>query len=656
MTDAIEPSSTGESFRFATPAFVELRPDGLYILTAQLADAGEFVAFLDSVHGSGARFSGMDYELMQKLAFDEEALPFFRHSLYELRLAAAIAPFSENRTQLYHTIKSQDAGRHVEYLFEPVSMEEAVQQPVYGAPDAVGVRPVVSHHETIVETPTRLDFDEFVAAMWQKGVKFGLDEPLIRATIASRETARITIAHQLEPTTGTDAEIVESSPDMHRDDTPKILPNGKADLTQFKNRFPQMAKGSVLFRKIPCKPGRPGCTIGGAAIAPKPPKDLDLHKLVSEGTEVVTRADGECIVATMDGFLTLDAKTNKVSVTEKIENKGGVSVKTTGDLTLSVDEFIEHGEVQEGRVVKGRNMSFMSDVFGHVKSEGGTIRFHKNLSGGLAETRSGDIVCNGRILRSAVQTGDGTLTAEFCESSKLVARRVVVEHAVSCEIVADEVEAVTLEGCLVAARHIHIHKTAEYRGKECLITLLTPDLRDLDQLIAKAASAIRDSTERVEANAQQLAQLMADADFAKFCGIVQRVQKGEIRISAEQTAAWRKLLEKHTDAFNHARKLHADNDAMHKIIRQSEEVRVKAELDRHLACEGISCVIDQVRGQTTGQTMRSAKGAQLLATMSASQIADTLHRMDDGKHKIFSEDAGALKWQLSEPAENAPQG
>lgn len=653
MSDATD--QTAAIAPVATPAFVEQRADGLYILTSKLESAQDFIAFVDTIHVNGARFAGLDYPLMQKLAFDDEALPFFRQSINELRLGDAIMPFPEERAKLYRAIKSQDAGKRVEYLFEPLTTEETVLEPVYGEPDAAGISPVISSRETTTDVPARLDFDEFVAAMWQKGVKFGLAEDEIRAIIVSGEVTRMTIAHQMEPTTGSDAEIIETSPDLHRDDTPKILANGKADLTQFKNRFPQMSKGTVLLKKVPCVPGKPGRTIGGVAIQPKPPKDIDLHKMVSEGTEVEVRQDGEYIVATMDGFLNLDAKTNKVSVTEKIENKGGISVKTTGDLKLSVDEFIEHGEVQDGRVVKGRNMTFMSDVFGQVLSDSGTICFKKNLSGGVAHTRAGDIECAGRILRSDVQTGDGALVAKFCESSRLVAKRVQIEHAVSCEIVAEEIEVGTLEGCRVAAKNIHIHKTVEHRGKECQITLLVPDLRDFDQLIAKAASTIAESSDQAAANGEQLSELMADAEFAKFCSIVQRVKKGEVKISAEQAAAWRKLVDKHTAAFNQARKLQLDTEALHKTIHQAEEGRAKAEFDRHHACEGIACAIEQVRGQTTGQTMRSPKGMQPLAAMTASQIVETLQRMDDGKHKIFSEDAGALKWQMVEPPENAPQ-
>lgn len=656
MADTLNQSDARHTAQFVTPAYVVQRPEGLFILTEHLADANDFIAFIDNVHGNGARFSNIDYGLLLKLAFDEEALPFFRNSAHEMRLATAIAPFPEERQKLYRATKSQDNGKRVEYLFEPVTMEMTVKEPVYGEPDASGMPQVISYRDKVDDVPVKLDFDEFVAAMWLKGIKYGLDEAAIRESIASGETVRMTIAHQLEPTAGRDAEIVETCADLHRDDSPKILPDGKADLHQFKNRFPQMAKGTVMLKKIACVPGKSGRTVSGAAIQPKPPKDLDLHKLVSEGTEVEVREDGEYIVATMDGFLSLDTKTNKISVTEKIENKGGISARTTGDLMLSVDEFIEHGEVQEGRVVKGRNMSFMSDVFGHVLSDGGSIRFKKNLSGGLAQTRSGDIECTGRILRSEVQTGDGALVAKFCESSKLIARRVQVEHAVSCEIIAEEIEVGTLEGCIVAAKRIHIHKAVEHRGKECLITMLVPDLRDFDQLIAKTKNTISESSARIETNRQQREVMMSDVEFAKFCAIVTRVKRGEIKISAEQTTAWRKLVEKHSAAFNQVAKLDAETTAMQKSIQLAEEAQIKAEFDRYVACEGISCVIDHVGGQTTGQTMRAAKGMQVFAAMSANQIVETLQRMDDGKARIFSEDSGTVKWQLVEPVVDGKTG
>jgi len=136
--------------------------------------------------------------------------------------------------------------------------------------------------------------------------------------------------------------------------------------------------------------------VTGAIIEPEIPKDLDLKVLSSRGTAVEQDEDGEYIVSTMDGFISIDAKLNSISITEKIETKDGISAKTTGDLALAVEEFIEHGEVQEGRTVKGKHMTFLDDVFGNVVSQGGNIVIAGNVSGGRIEAQDGNITLGKR--------------------------------------------------------------------------------------------------------------------------------------------------------------------------------------------------------------------------------------------------------------------
>lgn len=90
----------------------------------------------------------------------------------------------------------------------------------------------------------------------------------------------------------------------------------------------------------------------------------------------------------MDGFLNIDTASNVISITEKIESDAGISMKTTGDLMLDVDEFIERGDVQEGRVVKGRHMTFKGNVFGGLAASG-NICIEGVLSGGRVESTGG---------------------------------------------------------------------------------------------------------------------------------------------------------------------------------------------------------------------------------------------------------------------------
>ena len=646
MTEARQPLQDESVTVFLTPNFVVKQADGVIVLIEHLQLADDFVAFVDRMHACGERFAGMNFELVQKLLYDADALAFFKSSSKELRIASDIVPFPELRKKLYRAVKVLENGKRVEYLFEPVTMEVTHQEPVYGEPDDTGLTPIIDYVDKTEDVPATLNFDEFFAAIWLKGVKFGLDELAIREAIGGATSMRRTIARQLDPTAGRDAEIKEASPDLHRDNSPKILANGKADLSQFKNRFPQMAKGARLLKKLPRVLGRQGRTVGGDLIEPALPKDLDLYALTSVGTKVEVCEDGEYIVATLDGFLTLDPKSNQVSVTEKIENKGGISVKTTGDLVLNVDEFVEHGEVQEGRVVKGRNMTFLSDVFGRVISEGGNIHLKKNLSGGVADTLSGDIELASHVSRSLVRSGDGEVMANFCESSTLIGKCVRVEHAVSCEIVADEIEAGILEGCMVVAKKIHIHTSDEHRGNENLVTLLIPDLSRFDQLISKLQNDIAEARSQIGDKTQQLDLLKSDSEFAKFLVLAERIKSGTIKITPDQAVNWRKLVEKHAQPFAQSAKLLPALEVLETTVKQAEDELKVAVHERIVATEGVSCVIDHIVGQTSVRTMCSVSGVAGLAAMQPAQIRETLLRMDAGKMRIFSENSGTINWQF----------
>ena len=646
MTDVIQPNAESVKLEFAFPEFISYRSEGLFVRIDRLGSASELSGFVDTLHRQGARFSGLDYPLLLKLLYDDEAFYAMRQAGKELRLAAKIVNFPAQRKALYRPVKIQQGGKLAEYMFEPVSIEVSRQVPVYGSPDAAGVTPITGYVTKVEEHPARLDFDEFVADMWLKGVKFGLDESAILDAIISGKYGRITVARQLDATAGRDAEIQEISPDLHRDNSPRIMADGKADLGQFKNRFPQIAKGANLLRKVPRMLGKQGRKVGGEVIEPKLPRDLDLRKMVAAGTQIEQRPEGECIVSTMNGFLTLDPKSNRISVTEKLENKAGISVKTTGDLMLTVDEFIEHGEVQEGREVHGRNMMFKSDVFGRVLSDGGNIQLKKNLSGGTAETLSGNIDLAGRVSRAVVRSADGEVTAKFCESSTIIGRIVRVEHAVSCEIVADVIEAGTVEGCMLAAKRIHILRADERRGKENMLTMLIPDMAEYTLNISKIKDEIAATRNSIVESTRQLEALNSDAEFVKYFALANRIKKGEIKLSQEQLGAWRKLADKHAKAYAQAVGLPATLDALNTALAHAEEALESCLRERDAACEGVSCKIDVVAGQTSGQSMRVETGAPAMAMMQPSQIREILQRVDAGKQRIFSGDSGSLQWKL----------
>ncbi|HZW24388.1 MAG TPA: flagellar assembly protein A [Gallionella sp.] len=650
MVDRELSSANVPSQAMAMPVFVYNRADGVFVDLPKLSVAeGGFERFVERLFESGARFTSLNYDLFLKLLYDEEWLSETKVKTPSLKVAESIVRFLPERQALYRKVKMLPGDLRAEYMFEPVSIEESYQVPLYGDPEG-GIAPIVGYETKTRDVATKLDFDEMVTDMWLKGVKFGLREEAIRKTIASGETVRLPLALHIDPTPSRDAEIIEVCADLHRDNSPKLLANGKADLSVYKNRFPHVKQGTRLLKKVPRILGKPGRKVTGEAIEPDMPKDLDLHPLSSRGTSIEQGTDGEYVVATMDGFISIDTRSNSISITEKIETMEGISAKTTGDLALAVDEFIEHGEVQEGRTVKGKHMTFMSDVFGNVLSDDGNIVIAGNLSGGKVESKGGNVTLRKRASRAVVLARSAELNAGQCESSTLVGKVVRVEHAVNCEIVADELYADVVEGCIIAGKLIRIRSSGERRGAETSVTLVVPDDAVINQRIAGVRRELDEARGLIIAKIEEIETLKAEPEFAKFMALHGRIASGALKLSPEQSTNWRKLVEKNAATLQQLTSLKKDADALSASVKDMEETLASMEREQQAMGKNISCTIEHVEGHTVGQTMRMMNGLDSLSVMSGGTIRTTLQTMDGRKERVFYGDDGSIEWKFEKPA------
>ena len=313
------------------PRFIIKDESGLWVDFNYFGGSAEFSEWVDRLFVRQAYFRALDYPVFQRLVYDfEPGVVVDEIRTCEaagrpprLRFAAGISHFLPLRIPLYRGVKI--SGGRAEYLFEPVSLEFTVEQAVADAAETEGPRPVRTE-AVVVAQKTRLDFDEFVAQMWLKGLRFGIDEAVVRKAIGEDLVGRETIAAAKTPTAGRDAGVEELSDGLHRDDAPGVLPDGRINLARFRNRFPQIRAGVKLLRKTQLVLGALGRELNGRPLAPPVPKDLDFAALAGSGTRVESTPQGEYLVATIDGFLDIDNDTSKMSVTEKIINRGGVKI------------------------------------------------------------------------------------------------------------------------------------------------------------------------------------------------------------------------------------------------------------------------------------------------------------------------------------------
>lgn len=637
------------------PGFLRRGEDGaLYVEISLLESEQNFRLFVDQVFASNCYFRELDYPLFLKLLYELELLevPVRRSNtdaVSVVRLANNIAPFRPDRQQIYREAKIGNDARTAEYLFEPVMMEQEVELPVFGPPstDPAVPRQIRGYEKRKQLVKVKLDPDEFVAAMWMQGIRYGLDMRTVRAMIKDDSTGRLEIAHMLEPFPGRDANIVEQADTMHRDDAPKRLPDGRVDLSTYSNHFPQVTAGTRLLKKIPRALGKPGWDVRGTVFEPPVPKDLDLEALSGPGTRIESTAQGDFLVAAMSGFLCIDTASNLLSVTEKIVSKRGVSMETTGNLELSGLDYEEHGEVTEKRQVSGHNMTFFADVFGQAISDGGKIDIRSNLAGGVARSPEGQIVIEGTASNATVDAKGGEVQINIAHNSLVMGRKVKIKQAVNCDIVAEEIEIETCAACAVLGKSILLHTSKDWKSMETLVSIQIPDATawdtrrsDLDKQLAD----IRKTLSGKEANANQIS---SQPEVQKFIALRRKVELGEVKIAPAQEAGWKttvvrfasvtRLLEK---LLEEVRNLKIEEDYLCKQLEKLTSARQTAE-------EAVSFEVKEILGDTLIRTRRGPVEGMLFDTLTPKELHARLRESGSADERKYSSDSGAFKWRIS---------
>ena len=658
MANTLSDKANSGLAEYPLPGFVIRRANGLSLDLSAFDSTQLLYDFIDRLYGSGFRLADGEYELIQKLLYettpkDIDAWSKRLESMgkpAEVRLAGDIDSFPDERRFFYRGWRASSNAASVEYFFEPIYLERLIEEPMLGEADASGNRPVIGNNPRVINEIQTLEIDEYFASAWLNGVRFGWNVPRIKAEFARdggrfRATTKVVVAEMVAPTQGQDATLLEQADTMHRNDAPKMLRDGRVDLTQFRNRFPQVKQQTRLLKKMPRELGIAGHDVSGKALPPDVPHDFSLDELAGPGTRIERNADGEFVVATIDGFLNIDAQTNLISVTEKIINKDGVSVRTTGNLLLQGDEFEEHGEVQERRQVEGFNMTFMADVFGNIVSRGGKISIQKHLAGGSAKTRGGLIEVVGGASRAVIEAPDGEVIIKFAESSRIVGRRVRIERACLCEIIAEEVTIELAEGCAIAAQRVHLGSATPRKNAETTVVISLPDLAGIDKAITLAKESITAIDSKIAALSARQQELLALPELKTYMMVQKKRAAGEITMTPDQEAQFRTLSAKAAPAIKQTNDLRSAVQVLLTQKTTAEQNAIKAQQDKQTQMNALSCEIALVNGETVVRTRTPLPDEVPLEQLPHRDLKIRLREMGNNSRQIFAGSTGSFSWR-----------
>jgi uncharacterized protein (DUF342 family) len=626
---AAAPPAQTQGARFAGDGpehCIAKRHDGVYADPAVLGTT--LVAAIDSIFRGGHYLAGIDYPVLMKALFGHgPELPKGPDGALQARIAADILPFEPSRRELYRSVKI--GGGRAEYYFEPVWLADS------GDPDGPG-------------QPGRLDLDEFVADMWLKGIRFGIDIEAVRAAIDTGKAERVTVAKRLDPEPGQDARIAEVSDDIHRNNAPRQLPNGRLDLNSFQNRFPQIQPGVRLLQKIPPTEGAQGFEMAGTPLPPTPGRDLELGEYAGEGTKVERLPEGEFLVSQQAGFLNVEASTSRISVGAKIVSRDGVSAKTTGNLQLTGD-YEEFGEVQEKRVIEGEGITVHGDVYGNLVSRGGTILLHANLVGGSAHNKRGDIRVRGVASAAVVQAEDGAVVLERAENCVVSGTRVEILHAINCEVIGDEVHIVQSEGSAIAGRRVTVEFSLPRKQVESLVFVLRPEGAQVEEVIAAVGARLAQFGELAVRHKAHVDGLTSQPEVRRYMMLASKLRKKEINFTPEQARQFQRMgqdvapaLKAIGEASAKARQLETDLEQGRKLLADLERQRSDA-----------SCVstvtLHQVQGDTQVRVLGFSPAAGAPYIIAPRGIKTRLRGPQTGE-LLFAGTQGSFAWSSEQAA------
>ncbi|WP_373987972.1 flagellar assembly protein A [Duganella sp. BuS-21] len=591
------------------------------------------LAALTHVFQAGWYFVGLDYPALLKALYDVGPEV---GDVQALRLADAVRVFDANRLALYKAPKMSVS--YAEYYFQQLYQEEMT------LPDGT----------VIPERPVQLDIDEFIADMWNKGIRFGIDVAAVKAAMVSTKPDRITFATDLEPEPGQDATVVEVSSDLHRSDAPKARADGRIDLQSFQNRFPQIKAEMRLLKKLPPVPGLPGFDLAGRKTDPEPPKDLTLRFLAGDGTDARTFEDGEYLVSTREGFLSVDAKSNRISINDKIVSLDGVSGRTTGNLQLA-GAYEEYGDVQEQRDVTGGDITVHGNVYGNIHSRGGAVVLDKNLVSGSVHNAAGNIDIAGVASNAMIYAANGAVTIGRAENCVISGSRVKVGEASNCEIIADELLIEVAEGCAVAGRNVEMENAGPRRRTEMMIYVLVKDVTQFDQEIAELDLRVAAFAQANQASQEEIDRLSALPDVRRYLALAAKLRTQELVLTPEQGQFLRKIASAVAEEVKTLQKLQQDlqvGQTQHKLL----EDRLARVIEQKVEASGIArCGLHMVSGETMVRTMPfAAADTAALRQLPPKDLKARLRGTPNGGELLFADSAGSLDWHLNPRLRTAP--
>ena len=180
-------------------------------------------------------------------------------------------------------------------------------------------------------------------------------------------------------------------------------------------------------------------------------------------------------------------------------------------------------------------MTFHAPMFGTVHSAGGTVSLESACGWGSVINPSGIIKGRKRCFNASLQAPGGVIELAYAESCLVIGREVTIHEAVKCQIFAHTLRIGKAAGCLIAGRDIQIRQATPYRHEPNVITMVVPELSELDAMLGPLNAELAELQSQSAALLSNINRLRADPTLTQYLTLRAKVRTGMVKLTDEQS-------------------------------------------------------------------------------------------------------------------------
>jgi len=187
------------------------------------------------------------------------------------------------------------------------------------------------------------------------------------------------------------------------------------------------------------------------------------------------------------------------------------------------------------------------------------------------------------------------------------------------------------------------------RDRETILTVLVPDLADFDKKIAESKKTLAELAGKIEARAREVEMAKTDPEFAKFLVLAERIRQGEIKLTETQVDNWKKVASRFARPLEKLHDVEANHQALLDQRQAIKDEIARLDSERKASGDGVQCEIQEIRGGTVVQTMKSSQGWTQLRDLPAGELKSVLHSMRSPQERLSIASDGNFSWQFVVP-------